>query len=153
MPCERSHLHFFYAFQIWPRRWSSRNIIRTPSGTNTLPEERHCNTIHIGSSGNSSGLAKRFSTIPIPESASMLLRERCRATIPTRSGESLSALTNEAAGPPASPLGRIRYVVGWPHTLNNSQGRVGFLPARHRGLIACRFSQYQPPIQRRQLSA
>ena len=30
MSCGLSHLRFFYAFQVWRRRRSSRNIIRTP---------------------------------------------------------------------------------------------------------------------------
>jgi hypothetical protein len=94
MPCERSHLRFFYAFQVWRRRRSSRNIIRTPSDTNTLRKEPHCSTIHTGNSGSLSALAKRFSTIPTPRNASMLLREPCRATIRTRSSESLSVLTS-----------------------------------------------------------
>jgi hypothetical protein len=93
MPCERSHLRFFYAFQVW--RWrSSRNIIRTPSDRNTLPKGPHCSTIHTGNSGSLSALAKRFSTIRTPGNVSMLLRAPCRATIPTRSSESLSALTS-----------------------------------------------------------
>jgi hypothetical protein len=93
-PCERSLLRFFYAFQVWRRRRSSRNIIRTPSDTNTLRKEPHSSTIHTGNSGSLSGLAKHSSTIPTPKNVSMLLREPCRATIPTRSGESLLALTS-----------------------------------------------------------
>src|SRR3954452_9515121 len=93
MPCERSHLRFFYAFQVWRRRRSSRNIIRTPSDTNTLRKEPHRSTIHTKppkkkhnrkkinkENGVSlSPLAKRFSTTPTPRNASMLLREPCRA--------------------------------------------------------------------------
>jgi hypothetical protein len=90
--CEHSLLRFFYSFQAWWQRRSSRSIIRTPSNMNTLRKELHRSTIHTGSSGSLSALAKRFSTIPTPENVSMHLREPCRATIPTRSGASLLAL-------------------------------------------------------------
>ena len=110
MPCERSHLRFFYASQVWRRR-SSRNIIRTPSDTNTLPKEPHRNTIHTGNSGSLSALAKRFSSIRTRGNVSMLLREPCRATIPTRSSESLSALTSCV---PASSVALLKAALGMP---------------------------------------
>src|SRR4051794_20762966 len=136
MPCERLHLRFFCAFQVWRRRRSNRNIIRTPSDTNTLRKEPHCSTIPTGNSGSLSALGKRSSTIPTPKNASMPLRELCRATIPTRGGESLSALTKDVA-------------VG----VSRIQGMSEWSLYQHVTALqnACRLTQYQPPTRPRRL--
>ena len=75
------------------------------------PKGPHRNTIHTGNSGSLSALAKRFSSIRTRGNVSMLLREPCRATIPTRSSESLSALTSCV---PASSVALLKAALGMP---------------------------------------
>jgi hypothetical protein len=68
----------------------------------------------------------------------MLLREPCRATIPTRSGESLSVLTKAVAG-----VWRIRGL-GW-------RGQGATASARLR-LVACRVPRVVSAACPRQVS-